>query len=399
MKPTPHTPQIQEFIQKLNELTTINPFYKRFVEREFSYEWLTIKHHRLSLNDNTLLYQIFLQEIKEDDPALEQYFEDYDAFYEKTKNYPYELQKEWTFSSVQELVYHLINDFSLAISTLDYKVSKPSLEQVQKEYEKDYPNTDWCTVSIFEFKAYPVPRHEFATKPEHDKEETIYLNSIHHYFKKDVLQRLVAWKNKYRQKQNDTLKKIWCEIDNEINQKQLNQLLGLPQKTIDINTKPLLNADEEFEKVRQYIKAHPKIFCFYIELIALLVLFGVLMTMGILHFFNIKLGFLAYAIITWLFILFGGVKIMTWLAQVHDYHKFLGLRSRFGTSSIPQPSKPQIFWQSGKKSQKWALAVLMAFSLYVAFVVLQLPKLLAQSALYATIALGAVWGFSLQKED
>lgn len=370
MSPSPHTAQIQEFIERYNQIEELDSFY----ESTFKHENNIILYYRLLLNQGMLIYQKFGKDVTDTDTEL--YFENTEAFYQQVADYPCEKIEEEKFLSVNELAYFLSKD---RLIMKDYELAE---KQVYREYEKQYPNTDWCTVSIFNFKAYPVPRHEFATKPEHQR-DSIEFNSPLSYFKKDIVERLVKWENRFIQAKNDVHQQNCKKLGLKIAEKGLNQLLGLPEYPANITQIKLLNAKTEFEKIRKFMRVNPEILIPYIEIILLIVLFSIMMIMGILQFMlKIKFGLLAWASITWIFVLFNNVKIISWLAKAKRQYYLNSLYPKLWKLYVYKPNKLKTFWGIGTLSQKWALGALMMFSLYLLFLSLGLPVLWTKGVFY-----------------
>lgn len=385
MLPTPHTAQMKEFIERYNRIEGLDSFY----ESTFKHENNVILYYRLLLNHGMLIYQKFGKDVTDTDTEL--YFENMEAFYQQVADYPCEKIEEKMFSSVNELAYFLSKD---RLMMKDYEQAK---KQVCHEYEKQYPNTDWCTVSIFDFKAYPVPRHEFATKQEHQS-GTIEFNTPLSYLKKDIVERLVEWENRFIQTKNDVHQQNCKKLDLEIADKGLNQLLGLPEHPANVAQIKLLNADTEFEKIRKFMRVNPEILVPYVEIMLLIVLFSIMMIMGILQFIlKIKFGLVVWASLTWIFVLFNNVKIISWIATAKRRHHFYSLSQIFLKHQVYKPNKLKIFWDMGTMSQKWALGALMMFSLYLLFLSLGLPVLWTKGVFYIMFGCIGMYGFYYYK--
>ncbi|WLF83428.1 hypothetical protein [Moraxella sp. ZY210820] len=385
MLPTPHTAQMKEFIERYNRIEGLDSFY----ESTFKHENNVILYYRLLLNHGMLIYQKFGKDVMDTDTEL--YFENMEAFYQQVADYPCEKIEEKMFISVNELAYYLSKD---RLIMKDYKQAE---QQIYHAYEQQYPNTDWCTVSIFDFKAYPVPRHEFATKPEHQS-ESIQFNSPMSYFNKDIVERLVEWENRFIQTKNDVHQQNCKKLDLEIADKGLNQLLGLPEHPANVAQIKLLNADTEFEKIRKFMRVNPEILVPYVEIILLIVLFSIIMIMGILQFIlKIKFGLVVWASLTWIFILFNNVKIISWLAKAKRQYYLNNLYPKLWKLYVHKPNKLKTFWRTGTISQKWALGGLMMFSLYLICIALGLSALWTKIAFYITLGCGGIYCFYYYK--
>lgn len=380
--------QIKTFIEYYNKIRHIQKFF----EQELVQEHNTILFHKLSVSNHKLIYQIFCQEFDNDDEEL--YYENKEAFYQKLANYPCEKVKECAFSSVQEFILHLSGGH------LSGRARSEANHKICKEYEIQHPDTDWCLVSVCSFDAYPIPRHEFATKPKHhERLSRITYRGFRYYFKSNTLARLIEWQNKFILERNKIYKNFWHDINEDIAKNNLNDLLELYEKPFTIHQDNLLNIDTEIKKIRQHLIDNRIILIPMLERISLRLLMGILAIMGIVQYIlHVKFHYLAWAIVVWLLILFNGVRIILWLEKDKAVYKHLQ-DLRKSNPNIPLLTPWKNFWLSGYNSQKWAFAVLVTFSLYILFVLLPLPKILTQIMFYIMLSMAVLWGIFLYKDN
>lgn len=405
MKPPIHSPQIHNFIKQFNELKHIKPYYAAFRERECVWddEGNFVRHHHLHLHGNSLIYQIWQQAFDAEDADL--YHTDETAFFAQIADKPCEIKQEWAFSSVEEFAYHLTHQHGFYDTNMALAAQTAAAKQIQAQYEQQFPQTDWCKVSLYHIEGgYCVPRHEFATTVEQRQSNSkIELHGIAHYFKKDTLVRLIKWENRFIAAENAIYQQTWSAINQEIAQNGLNALLGLVGKHISVPTKKPLDEQETFEKIRKYMRHNWYVFAFYFELLVIWLLFALMLVIAALHYGvdGVQFGFAVWASISSMFMLFACVRIISWLTLAHFKRKGALWRSKMTRYLIPNAHElhPEpkhlghFFWEVGKRSQKLGLLIWILYSIYIGLVSMGLPKNWTNIPFYAVLILGCLWAY------